>query len=272
MSMTKRELMAALGTMLAASALPGAVDAQAPKAPAEHGHDMSGFPAHWHGKEEIALLAYPQFTALDLVGPHYMFGNLMGARVHIVAKTRDPVVSDMNLTIMPTATFEECPKDLDILCVPGGTGGTLAAMEDTATIAFLRDRGSRAKLVTSVCTGSLLLGAAGLLDGYKATSHWAVRDVLKEFGAEPVDARVVTDRNRITGGGVTAGLDFGLEIVARLRDQTYAESLQLLAEYDPRPPFNSGTPGAAPKEVTAMMMAMLAPFGDTVRQWAKHRH
>ncbi len=139
--------------------------------------------------------------------------------VHIVAKSREPVVSDQKVAIVPSATFDECPKDLDIICVPGGTGGTLATMMDADTIAFLKDRGVRAKLVTSVCTGSLLLGAAGLLKGYRATSHWLTRESLGDFGAEPVDRRVVVDRNRITGAGVRAGLDFGLSIAKQLRDE-----------------------------------------------------
>lgn len=220
-------------------------------------HDM---PAHWHGKEEIAFLAYPEFTALDLAGPHYMLGSLMGAKVHIVAKSRAPVVSDMKLAIVPTTTFEDCPADLDIICVPGGSTGTLAAMQDEATIAFLKDRGGRAKYVTSVCTGSLLLGAAGLLRGYKATSHWVARDILKLLGAEPVNARVVIDRNRVTGAGVTAGLDFGLTLVSRLRDAEYAKAVQLLAEYHPEPPFNAGTPETAGPALTKLMSGMFEQF------------
>ncbi len=234
-----------------------------------HVHDMSQFPPHWYGSEKIAFLLYPQFTALDVVGPHYMLASLMGSKTYLVAKTLDPVESDLKMAIVPSATFEQCPTDLDILCVPGGTNGTLAAMQDEATIAFVRDRGSRAKLVTSVCTGSLMLAAAGLLKGYKATSHWAAREVLRDFGAEPVDARVVVDRNRITGGGVTAGLDFGLQILAKLRDQRYAEGVQLLAEYAPEPPFNAGTPHTAPKESVDMMSGMLVQFLENVRAVAK---
>jgi cyclohexyl-isocyanide hydratase len=234
-----------------------------------HVHDMSQFPPHWHGSEKIAFLLYPQFTALDVVGPHYMLASLMGSKTYLVAKTLDPVESDLKMAIVPSATFEQCPADLDILCVPGGTNGTLAAMQDEATIAFLKDRGSRAKLITSVCTGSLVLAAAGLLTGYKATSHWAARETLRDFGAEPVDARVVVDRNRITGGGVTAGLDFGLQIIAKLRDQRYAEGVQLLAEYAPEPPFNAGTPHTAPKDSVDMMSGMLLKFVEDVRAVAR---
>ena len=263
MSLSKRMLLMGAGS-LPLLGVKRVHAAAAETAPA-HDHDMSKLPAHWHGKEQIAFLAYPQFTALDLVGPHYMLGSLMGATVHIVAKTREPVVSDMGLAVLPTATFDECPKDLDIICVPGGSTGTLAAMQDEATITFLKDRGSRAKLITSVCTGSLVLGAAGLLRGYKATSHWAAREVLRELGAEPVNARVVTDRNRITGGGVTAGLDFGLTIVAQLRDPDYARGVQLLAEYQPAPPFDAGTPERADAASVAMMTEMFAPFLSSAR-------
>jgi cyclohexyl-isocyanide hydratase len=267
MTISKREMLLALAGSIGSAALPvgaTATDAvpagasgAAPADPHEGMHDM---PASWYGKEQIAFLIYPRFTALDMVGPHHMLGSLMGSTVHIVAKTLDPVVSDMKLAIVPTATFDSCPADLDIICVPGGSDGTLAAMEDEATIAFLKDRGQRAKYVTSVCTGSLVLGAAGLLKGYKATSHWAAREVLRDLGAEPVDERVVIDRNRITGAGVTAGLDFGLTLVARLRDRQYAEGLQLLAEYDPTPPFDAGTPAKASQANRDMMTAMFTDF------------
>ncbi len=219
-------------------------------------HDMSSMPAHWTGKEQIAFLIYPEFTALDMVGPHYMLTSLMGATTHLVAKSRDIVKSDAGLMFQPSATFEDCPADLDIICVPGGTAGTLAAMQDEATIRFLKDRGSRAKFVTSVCTGSLILGAAGLLTGYRATSHWVARSLLPIFGAIPADGRVVRDRNRITGGGVTAGIDFGLALVGQLRDREYAEGVQLLAEYAPEPPYDAGTPQRAPANVKAMMEGM----------------
>jgi cyclohexyl-isocyanide hydratase len=265
MTLSKRDLL----QVLAGGLLATAVTARKTSAD-EHAIGMTHeMPASWYGKEQIAFLAYPGFTALDLVGPHYMLGNLMGATVHIVAKSKDPVVSDMKLTVVPTATLDECPADLDIICIPGGSTGTLAAMQDKEIIAFLKDRGSRAKYVTSVCTGSLVLGAAGLLRGYKATSHWGAREVLRDFGAEPVDARVVIDRNRITGAGVTAGLDFGLTLVGRLRDRPYAEGVQLLAEYDPAPPFNSGSPAKASETNRTMMTAMFVDFVAQAQQVAK---
>lgn len=212
------------------------------------------------GKEQIAFLIYPGFTALDMVGPHYMLTNLMGATTHIVARTKEPVTSDTGLVFTPSADFKSCPADLDIICVPGGTTGTVMAIEDVATIDFLRDRGQRAKFVTSVCTGSLMLAAAGLLDGYRATSHWITRSMLAKFGAIPVDARVVRDRNRITGAGVTAGIDLGLGIVGELRDRPYAEAVQLLAEYQPEPPFDAGTTSRAPKAAVATLEAMFPAF------------
>jgi cyclohexyl-isocyanide hydratase len=271
---SKREILLGLAGGVGATFLPAAASGSSKpvghaSGGASNAHAAHEMPASWNGAEKIAFLAYPQFTALDLVGPHYMLGNLMGATTYIVAKTRDPVASDMKLAIMPTATFDECPADLDIICVPGGTNGTLAAMEDEQTIAFLKDRGARAKFITSVCTGSLLLGAAGLLKGYKATSHWAARDVLRDFGAEPVDQRVVIDRNRITGAGVTAGLDFGLTLVERLRDPQYAQGLQLMAEYAPAPPFDSGTPATASQANVDLIKAMTVGFVANAKAVAK---
>jgi cyclohexyl-isocyanide hydratase len=169
MTLTRRQLAeAALAAFASTLVADGGLAGEEPRpssSPAASSHDMSEMPASWNGKEKIAFLAYPQFTALDLVGPHYMLGNLMGATTYIVAKSREPVVSDMKLAILPTVTFSDRPADLDVICVPGGTTGTLAAMEDAETIAFLKDRGSRARYVSSVCTGSLVLGAAGLLKG-----------------------------------------------------------------------------------------------------------
>lgn len=226
-------------------------------------------PASWTQDNQIAMLVYPRMTILDLIGPQYMFASLMGAKVHLVAKTMDPVLSDTGVTILPTATFDEVPKDLSVLFAPGGTEGTLDAMRDDATRAFMADRGARATYVTSVCTGSLILGAAGLLEGYNATCHWGARESLREFGANPVDARVVKDRNRITGAGVTAGLDFGLQMLAEMRDRTYAEGVQLMAEYDPHPPFNAGSEHTAPLHVKAMIAAMVMPFPGMVKEVAE---
>lgn len=212
--------------------------------------------------DQIAMLVYPKMTALDLVGPQYMFSALMGAKVHLVGKTMEPVTCDTGITILPTTTFSGCPKDLTVFFTPGGTIGTLEALKDEETLAFVADRGGRADHVTSVCTGSLILGAAGLLKGYRATSHWAARDRLVRFGAVPVPERVVRDRNRITGAGVTAGLDFGLAMLAELRDETYAEAVQLLCEYDPNPPWHAGSERSAPPAVVKFVRQLLSPFID----------
>ena len=242
--------------------------------PQEHPHKMPVVKGvNWMGNEQIAMLMYPAMTVMDLIGPHSMLGALMGAKVYLVAKTLDPVTSDAGVMIVPNATLETCPRDLTVLFTPGGAAGTLAAAKDPEILAFMADRGSRAKYITSVCSGSLILGAAGLLKGYKATSHWSVRHVLSGFGAIPVDARVVHDRNRVTGAGVTAGLDFGLSMVAELRGRTYAECCQLMGEYNPDPPFHAGSTKTAPAEVKTALTEMLSGFvkqsEDLAANWKK---
>lgn len=232
-------------------------------------YDMGrGDGVHWIGHEEIGMLIYPGMTIMDLIGPHSMFGAMMGAKIHLVSRSLDPVTSDAGVTIMPTATFETCPRDLTVLFTPGGTDGTIKAATDPETLAFMADRGSRATYVTSVCSGSLILGKAGLLEGYRATSHWSCRDALAGFGAIPTEARVVRDRNRITGAGVTAGLDFGLTMVAEMRDRTYAECCQLMSEYDPDPPFHAGSLKTAPREVREPMMELIAGFSEQAKALA----
>jgi cyclohexyl-isocyanide hydratase len=204
---------------------------------------------------EIAMLRYPGLTLLDLIGPQTVFSWF--ANTHLVWKTKDLVCSDTGIGIQPTSTFETCPRELDILFVPGGFGQQ-ELMNDAEVLAFLVNRASNARYLTSVCTGSLLLGAAGLLKGFKATSHWATRDSLSAFGAEPVDARVVVDRNRITGGGVTAGIDFGLVLLSKLRGDEAAKLTQLALEYDPEPPFNSGNPKTAEPAIVERALSFMA--------------
>jgi putative intracellular protease/amidase len=260
----RRGLLRAAAAALAASPwLAQAADAYSAQHAGSDG--MANLPPSWTGKEQIGMLLYPGMTALDFVGPQHMFSSLMGAQVHHMGKTMAPVVSDSKLTLLPTTTLKRAPRDLDILFVPGGGDGTLAAMQDRELLAFLADHGSRAKWVTSVCTGSLVLGAAGLLKGYKATSHWATLEVLKEAGATPTEGRVVRDRNRITGAGVSAGLDLGLTLVGMLRDQAYAETVQLLAEYAPEPPFNAGSPRTAPPAVKDVTEKMFPEFNGKAR-------
>jgi cyclohexyl-isocyanide hydratase len=221
-------------------------------------------------KLQIAMLVYPQFTAPDLIGPHTFLAGLMNADVHLVSKTKDPVPLDRGGTaLVPTLTLSECPKDLDVLFVPGGLAGTVAVMKDDVVLDFLADRGSRAKYVTSVCTGSLVLGCAGLLKGYRATSHWATRDILPSLGAIPVAERVVEDRNRLTGAGVTSGMDFGLVLAAKLSSKTYAEMLQLINEYDPHPPFHAGSPSQAGPAMTSHVRQMLSRGVDSAQNAAE---
>jgi cyclohexyl-isocyanide hydratase len=209
----------------------------------------ASLPTKWQGSEQIAMLIYPEFTAIDLVAPQYFLAGLMGAKVHLVAASRDPVKTDTGLVFVPSMTLDECPRDLDMLFIPGGTRGTVNVMRDKSLINWIAATGHRAKLVASVCTGSMILAQAGLLRGKRATSHWVTREILRQFGAIPVNERVVWDGNVVTGAGVSAGIDLGLAISARLRDDTYAQAQQLLAEYAPRPPFHSGTPETAPSNV-----------------------
>lgn len=222
------------------------------------------------GSEQVAMLLYPGFTALDLVGPHYMFASMMGATVHLVTAGPDlaPVASDLGLAIAPTVRIDDCPRELDVLFTPGGLIATLDAMRNEPIVAFVAERGRAARHVTSVCTGSLILGQAGLLRGRRATSHWAAIDTLPAFGATPVHERVVTDGNVTTGAGVSAGLDFGLTLIACLRGDNYARAIQLQAEYAPQPPFAAGTLDSAPAEVASAMAKMLAPFKAMVRSVA----
>ena len=197
--------------------------------------------------------------------------SLMGAKVHLVTTepTLAPVSSDLGLAIVPTVMMADCPKNLDLIFVPGGSEGTMNVMTNKVAIAFIADRASRAKHVTSVCTGSMILGKAGLLKGKRATSHWSARPVLADFGAIPVEARVVTDGNVTTGAGVSAGLDFAIAIVAALRGKAYAQTLMLEAEYHPEPPFPGGTLATTPADVGAMMTEMFAPLEGKFRAIAK---
>jgi cyclohexyl-isocyanide hydratase len=217
---------------------------------------------------EVAMLVYPGMTALDLIGPQQVLGYLGGVHVDLVAKTEDIVVSDTGVGIRPSRTFANCANPVDILVVPGGSEGTLALMRDPETLAFLSERAKAAKFVTSVCSGSLVLGAAGLLRGYKATSHWAVRDLLPLLGADLVPDRVVQDRSRITAGGITAGIDFGLRVAAQLRGEDSARGLELILEYDPHPPFGSGTPDKAPVTIEKKLRSNFEPLHAAFREAA----
>lgn len=214
--------------------------------------DFSG-----QSKLELGCVLYPMFTMLDLIGPQTVLS--MHSNTHFISSTMDLVPSDSGGSIMPTITFAEAPAQFDILFVPGGFG-TAAAMQDAETIAFLNDRGASARYVTSVCSGSLVLAAAGLLDGYRAATHWGLYEALDVYPsvASVRDQRVVKDRNRITGGGVTAGIDFGLTVLAELCGDEVAHLTQLLIEYDPDPPFQFGHPRLVDSALLARAEAMLA--------------
>jgi cyclohexyl-isocyanide hydratase len=203
----------------------------------------------------IGMLLYPNLTQLDLTGPAQVLSRAPDVVMHYICKTLDPVPSDAGIALLPTATFASCPP-LDLLCVPGGAGQT-ELMTDEPTLDFIRRQGGSAQYVTSVCTGSLLLGAAGLLRGYRSACHWMWRDYLPAFGAIPVAARVVKDRNRISGGGVTAGIDFALAVVAEIWGEEQAKLVQLYLEYDPAPPFDCGSPESAGPELVARAKAQL---------------
>lgn len=204
----------------------------------------------------IAFLLFPGLTQLDLTGPAQFLSRMPGAKTDLVWKDRQPVPTDAGFAIVPTATFDEVPA-ADILCIPGGIGVS-DVMEDDAAMAWVRRVGADATWVTSVCTGSLILGAAGLLRGYRATTHWAWHHHLALFGAEPVKARTVVDRNRVTGGGVTAGIDFALTLIAAASGEGVARTLQLGLEYDPQPPFAGGTPDKAGAEIVAAYRAAVS--------------
>lgn len=226
--MDRREFNVALGAATLAGLFVSRAEAQQPAA----------------RRPVVGMLVHNDMILLDLTGPLTVF-NILQADVRLIGKSKQPVATDVGLPVAPTDSFETAPEVLDVLFVPGGLKGTVDAMKDAATIDFLKSRGERARFVTSVCTGSLLLGAAGLLKGYSATSHWYVRQLLPLMGATLRKDRVVEDRNRITAGGVTAGIDFRLTIGAKLANEDAARRVQLLIEYDPKPPFDAGSPKRA---------------------------
>jgi cyclohexyl-isocyanide hydratase len=218
---------------------------------------------HSHPKEpdvndaiHIGFLLFPYLTQLDLTGPAQVLSRVPKAKVHLAWKTLEPVPTDAGFSINPTVTFADCPP-LDVLCVPGGRG-IVDQMIDVQTLGFLRRQAATARYVTSVCSGSLILGAAGLIDGYRSACHWMWRDYLPRFGALPVAERVVRDRNRLSGGGVTAGIDLALTLAAELAGEETARAIQLVLEYDPQPPFDCGSPEKAGTERVARVLAAQA--------------
>jgi cyclohexyl-isocyanide hydratase len=206
---------------------------------------------------KIGFVLFDDLTQLDFTGPLQVLSRIPGAEVHLVARSLEPVLTDCGPFIMPTITLADCPQ-LDLICVPGGFGID-EAMQDAQIIDFLKAQAEAAHYVTSVCTGSFVLGAAGLLEGKRATTHWSYHDALSRVGAIPIRERVVRDGNIFTGGGVTAGIDFALTIVRELAGDGVAEAIQLGLEYDPKPPVDSGSPDKARPEILAMAKGRFAP-------------
>lgn len=215
----------------------------------------------------FGLLLFPGLTQLDLTGPFEVLHRIPGATVHLAWKDLQPVTADSGLRLLPTTTLAECPP-LDVVMIPGGFG-QIALMEDPEILAWLRTQAATAKYMTAVCTGSLLLGGAGLLEGYQATTHWAFTELLGDYGATFAPGRVVVDRDRITGGGVTAGIDFALVLAAKLAGEGVAKAIQLGLEYNPAPPFSSGHPDVADPAIVALVRERLVSRGRD--RFAKRR-
>ncbi len=207
----------------------------------------------------LGLLLFPGLTALDLTGPFEVFHRIPGAKVHLVWKDLQPVRADSGLGLLPTTTLADCPA-LDVVMIPGGFG-QIPLMDDPEIIGWLQAQAKTARYMTAVCTGSLLLGGAGLLEGYRATSHWAFTELLADYGATFAPGRVVVDRDRITGGGVTAGIDFGLTLAALLAGDEVAKAIQLGLEYNPAPPFHAGHPDVADPALVANVRERLMVRG-----------
>ena len=215
-------------------------------------------------KNIIGLVFYPGMTSLDIIGPQQVFSELPGVQIHRLWKTLDPVKTDDGMMVLPDTTFDNCPR-LDVICIGGGLGQA-AVEDDPEVLDFFRKQGSTAKFITSVCGGSMFLAKAGLLKGYRAATHWAARPQLAQLGVEVCTERVVIDRNRITGGGVTAGIDFGLTLTSILFGEEIAKITQLLLEYNPAPPFDTGSsekagPELVEKAMLFMQQMIPAPVG-----------
>ena len=208
----------------------------------------------------IGMMIFPKLTQLDMTGPYEVLARLPNSTVDLVAQSMAPVTTDRGMQIVPTVTYETCPP-LDVIMVPGGPGQQ-ELMEDEAALSFLRRQAASAKYITSVCTGSLVLGAAGLLKGKRATCHWAALEHLTALGAIPVAERVVVDGNVVTGAGVASGIDFALRLAAILEGEKVAREIQLQIEYDPEPPFNSGSPKTAARETVEALRARIAPLNE----------
>lgn len=219
---------------------------------------------------DILLVTYPGMTAFDLIGPlNGLIGlSMKGCRCHLVGKSTAPVATDTSFGMTPTLTFDEAPKKAKIILFPGGSEGTLAAMQDPALLRWLKDRVDTTEYIGSVCTGALILGAAGLLKGKKAITHWAIHEYLALFGALPTKGRYVIDGQIVTGGGVSAGVDLGLALTKKIGGLELAQATQLLMEYAPTPPLQSGSPETAPPKIVRQLRTMYAPFVDELKKIA----
>ena len=206
---------------------------------------------------KVLAMVYPGMTLLDLVGPIQAWSLLPGYEVQYAWRRPGTVLTDCGLGVQASHGFDDAWMDPDVLFVGGGAKPTMDLIDDSAAISFLADRGARARWVCSVCSGSLLLGAAGLLRGYRAAGHWGARDILSKFGAESSSERVCIDRNRLTGGGVTAGLDFGIALAGRWVGDDTGRVIELLLEYAPQPPYGSGRPELADPKTLATAQTIL---------------
>lgn len=257
--MERREFIAKSALSLVAASLgagaTGSLFAAPPAATLQYRHGPKQATGDKGKRISLAFVIYPGMTPLDIIGPATMLGG-ENFDIHFVWRDRNPVHGEMaHVQFLPSTTFRELKK-VDVLCITG-TGNPYALLKEHEMIDWLHEVGGKAEWITSVCTGSILLGAAGLLQGYQATTHWSMIDDLKPFGAIPVNDRVVIDRNRITGGGVTAGIDFGLTLQAELAGKQSAEYAQLITQYDPHPPFHSGTPQQAAPELVKSVKKMV---------------
>jgi cyclohexyl-isocyanide hydratase len=210
---------------------------------------------------EIGFLIYPGVIQLDVMGAYQVLDFPTNTKVHLIWKTLFPVISNEGFIFTPTTTFVDCPS-LDVICVPGGGMGQIDVMKDPEILDFVQQQSITAQYVTSVCTGSMILAAAGLLQGYKSACHWAFRDQLAMLGVDVANQRVVVDRNRVTGAGVTSGIDFGFTLLGLLCGDSVAKTAQLMMEYVPEPPFNAGSPETAGDEIVRSLIQFGQPLLD----------
>ena len=211
---------------------------------------------------EIGFLIYPGVVQLDVMAAYQVLSFPPNAKIHLISKNLDAIFSNEGLTLSPTVTFATCPQ-LDIICVPGGGIGQVSVMQDRETLEFLQHISQTAQYTTSICTGSLILATAGLLQGYQATCHWAFKSLLESLDVEVIDQRVVRDRDRLTGAGVTSGIDLGLTLLALVWGESIAKMSQLMLEYEPEPPFNSGTPAKTDRETLTSFIRLGQPLVES---------